>query len=252
MNSKFYIGVHKTADEYDEYLGSGKILRASVRKYGRNNFRKMLLLITYSAEEAYRLEATLVEGAITSPLCMNLREGGTGGFDYINRNGLQKTDRMLRSAGKTMSMLKLKLASDQSAWNYYLERYYAGMEAYRLTPIYAYHQDKFFKAAKLYRNHPPEVKERISKSRIGRNTGSDNHRFGRVWITNGVDERTIQAHETVPAGWYKGRYLGPYHALRVAASMQGRKWISSNGKSRLVPALEAEKMILSGWIYGRC
>jgi len=38
LNNKFYIGVHKSTKLMDEYLGSGKWIGRSIKKYGRENF----------------------------------------------------------------------------------------------------------------------------------------------------------------------------------------------------------------------
>ncbi len=38
INGKYYIGVHSTYQLNDGYIGSGKRLRYSVRKYGKENF----------------------------------------------------------------------------------------------------------------------------------------------------------------------------------------------------------------------
>jgi hypothetical protein len=37
INQKFYIGVHKTMNPMDNYLGSGKILGRAIKKYGKEN-----------------------------------------------------------------------------------------------------------------------------------------------------------------------------------------------------------------------
>ncbi len=88
VNGKFYIGVHKTEDPHDKYLGSGKYLKNAVAKYGNENFKKEILFTYLDATAAFEKEEELVEAFRNDSLCMNLRQGGTGGFDYINRNGL--------------------------------------------------------------------------------------------------------------------------------------------------------------------
>ncbi len=88
VNGKFYIGVHKTENPHDSYLGSGRYLKNAVAKYGDDGFEKEILFTYLDAASAFEKEARLVEAFHNDPLCMNLRQGGTGGFDYINRNGL--------------------------------------------------------------------------------------------------------------------------------------------------------------------
>jgi hypothetical protein len=39
ITDKFYIGMHSTNNLNDGYLGSGKILRYSVKKYGAENHK---------------------------------------------------------------------------------------------------------------------------------------------------------------------------------------------------------------------
>jgi hypothetical protein len=88
VNGKFYIGYHKTDDPQDAYLGSGKYLRNAIAKYGAANFIKEVLFSFSDAASALAREEKLVEVFRTDPLCMNIRKGGSGGFDYINQNGL--------------------------------------------------------------------------------------------------------------------------------------------------------------------
>lgn len=56
INGKFYIGIHRTDDPLDAYLGSGTILRRSIAKYGEKNFRKEILFVSESASEAFDWE----------------------------------------------------------------------------------------------------------------------------------------------------------------------------------------------------
>lgn len=43
VNNKIYVGVHKTTDMNDGYMGSGKVIRAAIEKYGAENFKKDIL-----------------------------------------------------------------------------------------------------------------------------------------------------------------------------------------------------------------
>ena len=46
LNGKFYFGVHKTENPYDEYLGSGTYIKRAVAKHGEQNFRKEILFVS--------------------------------------------------------------------------------------------------------------------------------------------------------------------------------------------------------------
>ncbi len=88
-NGKYYFGVHKTKDPNDSYLGSGKLIRRAVAKHGEHNFRKDVLFTYLDPESAFAKEDELIQCYRgLDPLCINLRKGGSGGFDWINKNGL--------------------------------------------------------------------------------------------------------------------------------------------------------------------
>ena len=76
VNGKFYIGVHKTSNPHDEYLGSGKLITQAILKYGVGNFRKEILDIFDKPEPAFELERQLVDNQLGLPGCYNLKRGG--------------------------------------------------------------------------------------------------------------------------------------------------------------------------------
>jgi group I intron endonuclease len=82
INQKFYIGMHSTDNLDDQYLGSGKYLRNSIKKYGRDKFKIEFLEFFESRKSLIEREEFIVNSDfIKDPLCMNLRTGGTGGPD---------------------------------------------------------------------------------------------------------------------------------------------------------------------------
>lgn len=85
VNNKIYIGKHSTFDIHDEYLGSGKLLTKAIKKYGINNFSKEILHICASADEAFILEAQIVnEEFVARTDTYNIKVGGFGGWDHVN------------------------------------------------------------------------------------------------------------------------------------------------------------------------
>jgi hypothetical protein len=88
INNKVYIGMHKTKNPYDNYMGSGKLFKRAMEKYGETNFIKEVLFIFDTAEEMFSKEKEIVNKLfIESNNTYNIMEGGCGGYSYINESG---------------------------------------------------------------------------------------------------------------------------------------------------------------------
>lgn len=86
LNGKWYIGMHTTSNLKDGYLGSGKYLRYSIRKHGKENFKCEILEFLENIESLTIREKEIVNfELLKEPLCMNLKEGGIGG--NLGKNG---------------------------------------------------------------------------------------------------------------------------------------------------------------------
>lgn len=78
VNGKTYIGVHKTDNPHDSYLGSGKALKQALKKYGKDNFIKEILHVYDCINKAYQKEKELVnESVVADPSNYNLVCGGS-------------------------------------------------------------------------------------------------------------------------------------------------------------------------------
>lgn len=119
LNGSFYIGYHKTMNPDDSYLGSGLLLRRAIAKHGQENFRKEVVAVFDNARDAFARERELLADCWGQSGCYNIHEGGYGGFEYINRNGLcppprRGKKRNLTAAGR--QVLRNKMLG-QPAWN---------------------------------------------------------------------------------------------------------------------------------------
>lgn len=88
INNKYYIGVHKTRNLKDSYMGSGVLIKLSIKKYGVKNFKKEILFTFDNEKDMFLKEIELI--SILKPQ-YNLHEGGRGGWKVVNnakKNGL--------------------------------------------------------------------------------------------------------------------------------------------------------------------
>lgn len=82
INGKTYIGQHKYKETpYDDYMGSGKILKQAYTKYGMDNFIKDIIVANIEDKETIdKLEIKYIafERASNGNGCYNIADGGNG------------------------------------------------------------------------------------------------------------------------------------------------------------------------------
>ena len=61
VNGKMYVGQHVTSDLDDGYMGSGKIIKLALKKYGVENFRKEWLMFCEDREELNYMERVFAD-----------------------------------------------------------------------------------------------------------------------------------------------------------------------------------------------
>lgn len=198
VNNKFYIGVHKSSKLMDEYLGSGKLISLSIKKYGRENFIRENLFIYPDARSAYGKEQELLSVFLEHPLCMNLKQGGMGGFDLINT--LPRTWGSFDKARLVLSRMyqedkEFRKMMGDKVRNRFLDIEYRK----RVAPRHW-----------IGKNHSESSKNKISISMQGRYDGCNNPSYGTCWITKNSKNKKIKKDELefwLDQGWSLGRTL---------------------------------------------
>ena len=100
VNNKIYVGVHKTEnpDVFDGYYGCGVSLQKhyfmdyprtyfqkALKHYGFKSFKRVVIKVYDTAEEAYHLESIIVDkDFLKRDDTYNLALGGGSGADYLN------------------------------------------------------------------------------------------------------------------------------------------------------------------------
>ncbi len=199
LDGKIYIGKHQTKKLDDGYMGSGKILKAAVKKYGIENFKKEILYIFNTEVEMNTKEAELVnEEFVARDDTYNLCFGGHGGWGYLNSSGKSNvgwklnhlrgnTDiaRQIGNLGGNAFKEKLKDPTAREEFSSLMKRKHNNQKGVRETSEVA--------------------RANISLAMKDKQNGPRNSQFGTVWITNGSENRKIKKDLELPEGWFKGR-----------------------------------------------
>jgi len=201
VNGKTYIGKHKTKNLDDGYIGSGKLLKQAIAKYGRENFSFEILEWFEDESSVNAREAELV----TEEFCLrddnyNLCVGGKGGFSYINREGL---------GDKVASGKAARIKSDATLEKRYgpdFRRWRTNLALKTKLEKYGNHFGPNFEEVRGFkgRTHSDETKQKMS---IARKAHGVNSQQGSIWITNGTINKKVKAVDPIPDGWYKGRIM---------------------------------------------
>ena len=109
-NGKIYIGVHKTTNIDDGYMGSGKLITRAQRKYGVGAFTKEILRVCDTQEEMFMLEKELVDSEFVGRAdTYNIKLGGDGGWDHIpSKKGIALSEEQKRKQSETRKKLNLR------------------------------------------------------------------------------------------------------------------------------------------------
>ena len=194
INGKEYIGKHQTKNINDSYMGSGKLITSAIKKYGVEHFKKEILFVYSTAEEANKKEAELVTPEyIVQEDTYNLTSGGLGGFYYINKHPL--SSQWHKKAGK-----KTRTWIGQEAWKYIREHDPERKESWRKKISQSEKgRPGYFKG----KHHSEETKKKMSQVKKGKQTTST---LGKSWYTNGK-ENVLCFPDKIPEGFSKGRKI---------------------------------------------
>lgn len=202
VNGKIYVGVHKTKSLDDGYMGSGKIIRSAIVKHGISNFSKVILEYFEDSKSMYAKEKEVVnEEFLLREDVYNLRRGGHGGFDHINKNDLHyKGYSSAADRNKEISpfgKLGFEWISDLAQINRTPGSHIRAVNT-RLD-----NGNSFNTFGGMV--HSNESKLKISNTMKMKTKGSDNSQFGTMWITDGVKPIKIKKSDKIPDGYRKGR-----------------------------------------------
>lgn len=194
VTGKYYIGMHSTDNLDDGYLGSGKRLWYSIRKYGEENHEIEKLEFFETREKLREREIQIVnEDLINDPLCMNLSLGGGG---FIN----SETSNVARQRG-----------NEKMRWLFENDKEWRE----RKSKQSSYIMKKNHKEGKLTRfdwtghKHSEESKRKISEANKGKQNGIKNSQYNTTFVHNLELKKNKRVKKEdvdiwIAKGWIKG------------------------------------------------
>jgi len=198
INNMFYIGVHQTFNLNDDYMGSGKYLNNAINKYGLENFNKEIMQVFFSSEQMFEMESLLVtENFVNRRDTYNLKIGGYGGFDHVNKNSKLQSEKAIK-ANKKMK----ELAKD-SEW------YKKRSKNMSIALKKAYKNGTWIPNTSTFlgKTHTDETKEKIGQMNSFHQSGKKNSQYNTCWIYN----PELKINKKIPSGdidkWINEGYL---------------------------------------------
>lgn len=194
LNGKYYIGMHSTHNLDDGYMGSGRRLRYSINKHGKDNHKVEILEFVDTREELIARETEIVNlNEIAKIECMNLRVGGTGGF--VDDEHMLKCS---KAGGKALQLKRSEDPEFRKHWNKLVS-----------DKNKSHYKNGKFKLGFDWtgKKHSEETLKKMKESSKGNGKGETNSQFGKCWITNEIESKKIMRGDAIPEGFRLGRKM---------------------------------------------
>lgn len=200
MTGRYYVGMRSTCKEDDNYMGSGKVLRYSIRKYGVENHTKEILSYHETRELLVEAEILAITAdMITDKNCMNIRLGGSGGFTSEEaKKGRLATDKILfEKFGDDFRIIINQ--------NYHNNMSETEKIAFSNKVKVGQQSNGYNNITFKNKRHSDKTKQLMSKPK---NIGETNSQFGTCWITKEGINKKIKKEDLdtfITDGWVQGR-----------------------------------------------
>lgn len=203
VNGRIYVGTHITSNLEDGYLGSGMLITKAVKKYGESAFRKEIIHMFDNMDDMFIKESEIVnESFVADKNTYNLKVGGNGGWDYVNKQGLNWTTEKNTRISGFRNADPQDLAKWQELGKAALDNFWTNVKQGLIPEP---DNPRF-----TGKTHTIESKRRTGDANSIYQTGSGNSQFGKCWITDGVINMKVPkelAASDIPTGFRMGRVM---------------------------------------------
>jgi hypothetical protein len=198
--------MHSTDNLEDGYLGSGRRLGYSIRKYGKENHIREILEYLDSREELIKKETKIVNlNEIAKKECMNMATGGHGGFYHIDISEINKK-RWQDPNQKEKLLENARINAKKGREKF--------KELIKNKEFKKKFSRKISESRKGIKSKPlsEEHKQKIGNANSILKKGKGNPMHGKVWIYNIELKKSISVSKSeidtyLNKGWIKGRKL---------------------------------------------
>lgn len=251
ITNNYYIGMHKTKNIYDDYLGSGLLIKRAIKKYGKEYFKKDILFIFDNKEEMKQKEKEIVIiDLVNNPDCYNIKLGGEGGFDHISkeitkeaRTKLWKTtfhrEKMKPIQSNNMKTTLKKLWTDPE---YKIKMQKVGSK--NLTKLWKDHREKMISLVSnnmtLLQNNPEFKKILINANK-------------KLWENENYRKKKSKCvSENNKRLWEQQEYREKM-SIKISESHKGRNYIHNDTlkSNKIIYPIDLQSYLDNGWEIGR-
>jgi group I intron endonuclease len=206
VNGKQYVGSHE-GNLNDSYLGSGKILRMAIKKYGIENFQREVIVkcdpsINLILEEKYIKEYNTLQpnGYNISPTGGTNKNGGKLSEETKNKISKKLKGRKAWNKGIPFSRESKQKMSDKRKGIKLSEETKQKMTVFQKGRIKSPEECKNISESKKGQNNPMYGKDSWNKGIKGK----------QCWVSNDILKETkfilsSKLNKYLKDGWYKGR-----------------------------------------------
>lgn len=215
VNGKIYIGQHRTNLICDGYLGSSVPLLADIKKYGKTNFKRIVLALCQDEKDLNRVEGRFVtQEFVERKDTYNKIIGGINGdqvYSLVSMLGNKQRSLLLKQdleyrkkLGDSIRQARKKSQADNP------EKYREAQKK-RIASLRAYNHNNPDKRGLRRCHTQAEIKNmKQSLAKIQHSQGSKNSQFGTCWIHNGTTNKKVKVTEKelhLNQGWILGRVI---------------------------------------------
>lgn len=212
VNGKFYIGKHQTENIYDNYFGSGKLIKESIKKYGKSSFRKEILFVFETEEEMNNKEKELITiDLVLNDDCYNMTVGGEGGPHFKDKNHSKESREKISKSSKN-KVLSEQTKEKISKNNRGEKRFHSEKTKVLISKAQKERgrtKEEKEKTSLSHKKYWSSLTEEEKEKRISNCYGENSPQYGTMWITNIElkENKKISKHDKIPEGWIKGRKI---------------------------------------------